>query len=314
MQRWNAAGRWVYPVGDPRILGHRGPDGEPGYLATRNIGRGSDRHRGADLSNRQGGGLVRAAAHGVVVAAKDAGNGYGLHVVIAHRTPDGALMLSVYAHLAPRSLRVATGEEVTLGQVLGRVGKTGVATSPHLHFEVRRIDRWSERWEKAGVLDPISYVAERLPTRDGDSTWARPYLVWAECAGVITPQDDPTTQVSRAQWHRSLATILCRPQELAGTPAPPLVTLAKAGVLAESDPVDPHDSVSWREIAHDLERAREIGLCLPPDSSDAVTRHAHCRQRFGAEEPRDLLRAVRRRKGHCTFADITLLLSDLGGP
>lgn len=41
-----------------------------------------------------------------------------------------------YAHLQPASLRVALGDHVTRGQVLGRVGNTGNSTEPHLHFHI----------------------------------------------------------------------------------------------------------------------------------------------------------------------------------
>ncbi|TMQ71216.1 MAG: M23 family metallopeptidase, partial [Candidatus Eisenbacteria bacterium] len=196
----------MLPVGDPSALGRPGPHGERPYLVTRNVGRDSGEwHAGADLSNRTGGDTVRAAAHGIVVSARDAGNGYGLHVVLAHRLRDGSLVFSVYAHLAPRSLRVASGELVTMGQPLGRVGRSGTATSPHLHFEVRRPASWDQRWEKAEALDPVRFVTLALPTRDQDSTWARPYLAWAECAGIIEPEEDGRSAVTRQRWWRALA-------------------------------------------------------------------------------------------------------------
>src|SRR5262245_30910960 len=135
--RWPIAGRWLFPVGDPRDFAvAAGPD-EPGYAVTRNIG-GPSRHLGADLSNRRGGGLVHAAAHGVVVASvTDGTNGYGSHVVLAHRLPDGQIVFSVYAHLVNGTVAVRPGARVVRGETLGRVGATGDATSPHLHFEVR---------------------------------------------------------------------------------------------------------------------------------------------------------------------------------
>src|SRR5438093_5952907 len=83
LARWPVAGCWICPVGDHRDFARPGSDGDPAYSMTRSIG-GPSHHRGADLSNRRGGGEVRASAHGLVVAAEDRGpaNGYGFHVVV----------------------------------------------------------------------------------------------------------------------------------------------------------------------------------------------------------------------------------------
>lgn len=77
---------------------------------------------------------IYAAAAGTVIVAQDNGawnGGYGNYVVIQH--PNGTQTL--YAHMS----RVLThaGAEVGQGDTIGRVGMTGEATGPHLHFEVR---------------------------------------------------------------------------------------------------------------------------------------------------------------------------------
>ena len=43
---------------------------------------------------------------------------------------------ATYMHLQPGSLRVASGDRVRRGQVLGRVGNSGESFQPHLHFHV----------------------------------------------------------------------------------------------------------------------------------------------------------------------------------
>jgi murein DD-endopeptidase MepM/ murein hydrolase activator NlpD len=77
---------------------------------------------------------IYAAAAGTVIVAKGSGawdGGYGNYVVIQH--PNGTQTL--YAHM---SRVIATvGESVAQGGVIGKVGQTGLATGPHLHFEVR---------------------------------------------------------------------------------------------------------------------------------------------------------------------------------
>jgi murein DD-endopeptidase MepM/ murein hydrolase activator NlpD len=46
----------------------------------------------------------------------------------------GAEVFGVFAHLAPGTVSVTTGQEVRAGEVIGRVGHTGNSTAPHLHF------------------------------------------------------------------------------------------------------------------------------------------------------------------------------------
>jgi murein DD-endopeptidase MepM/ murein hydrolase activator NlpD len=170
MGRWPAATLWRLPVGDAHDLSQPNTADEPAYVATRNIG-GTGRHQGADLSNRQAGGEVRAAADGIVVFAGERvpDHGYGEHVVVAHRLPEGGLVYTVYAHLAPGTVAVQAGATVHSGDHLGQVGRTGVATSPHLHFEVRLAKDPQERWEKTKVVDPLAFVEAHQASVAADS-------------------------------------------------------------------------------------------------------------------------------------------------
>jgi len=137
IERWGWSGAWVYPVGDPRSFARPDPSGAPGYKVLRSVlrdRRGVVLHQGADLGNGRSGGAVRAAANGLVVrAADDDPGGYGNTVVLAHRLEDGGLAYSVYAHLLAGSNTVHEGEMVAAGQALARVGRTGRASTDHLH-------------------------------------------------------------------------------------------------------------------------------------------------------------------------------------
>lgn len=76
---------------------------------------------------------VSAIADGTVQMARWNG-GYGKFVQIRH---SGALV-SCYGHLSSFGAGIASGRRVRQGQVIGRVGSTGLSTGPHLHFEVRQ--------------------------------------------------------------------------------------------------------------------------------------------------------------------------------
>jgi murein DD-endopeptidase MepM/ murein hydrolase activator NlpD len=92
--------------------------------------RGSAFHAGVDYAAPEGAG-VTAAGPGRVVWAGWRDGGWGELVVIAH----GSGVRSMYAHLSRVEVRL--GERVGAGFEIGRVGSTGHASGPHLHFEVR---------------------------------------------------------------------------------------------------------------------------------------------------------------------------------
>ena len=86
-------------------------------------------HTGTDIDGRSGDPVV-AAKEGRVILAGVFG-GYGNCVIIQH----GTGVSTLYGHLS--SIDVTVGNVVNKGEFIGRVGMTGVATGPHLHFEVR---------------------------------------------------------------------------------------------------------------------------------------------------------------------------------
>lgn len=99
-------------------------------------------HSGTDLGAPLGTPVVAAFAGKVSIA--DFLGGYGLAVVIQH---DNDTEETLYGHMS--ELFVKPGEVVKQGDVIGRVGSTGLSTGPHLHFEFRKLT--PEGWV---VMDP----------------------------------------------------------------------------------------------------------------------------------------------------------------
>jgi len=87
-------------------------------------------HDGIDISQPTGT-PVKPLTSGVVTFSGKKG-GYGMMVEVTH---DNGLT-SRYAHLSTLSVR--EGEQVSLEQIIGQVGQTGLATGPHLHLEILR--------------------------------------------------------------------------------------------------------------------------------------------------------------------------------
>lgn len=87
-------------------------------------------HAGTDYAASQGT-PVRSVGDGVVIFAGRKG-GYGNAIDVRH--PNG--FVSRYGHLRAFARTTKRGARVSIGQTIGYVGMTGLATAPHLHFEV----------------------------------------------------------------------------------------------------------------------------------------------------------------------------------
>ncbi|VVE13005.1 M23 family metallopeptidase [Pandoraea terrigena] len=116
----------VMPVSYSRISSDFGTRYHP-------VRRVKHRHTGIDLVAPTGT-PVRAVAKGVVKTIGYERRGFGRYIVIAHRHDSE----TIYAHLSATARGLRVGETVTAGHVIGAVGKTGMVTGPHLHFELRR--------------------------------------------------------------------------------------------------------------------------------------------------------------------------------
>jgi len=126
------------------------PEGRPvtaGYISSR-FGNRNDPftgrrafHKGIDFAGREGADVV-AVASGVVTWSGDR-YGYGEMVEVNH----GNGYVTRYAHNADNLVEV--GDTVKRGDVIARMGDTGRATGPNLHFEVLQNGR---------AVDPLTYI------------------------------------------------------------------------------------------------------------------------------------------------------------
>lgn len=88
-------------------------------------------HAGVDIAVGKNS-PIHAALDGVVkVVAYN--RGYGTYVILRHRNN----LETLYAHMESVSTSLSIGKQVKQGEVIGKVGKTGRATSYHVHFETR---------------------------------------------------------------------------------------------------------------------------------------------------------------------------------
>lgn len=117
-----------------------------------------------------GAGTVIWAGHGVYLAGKELRDPYGLAVVIRHDFGyQNQPLYTLYGHMD--QVDVIEGQHVETGDVLGKVGETGVVTGPHLHFEVR--------------VGENSFFATRNP-----ELWLVPPIGWGVIVGRVTDTID----------------------------------------------------------------------------------------------------------------------------
>ncbi|MGH7680373.1 MAG: peptidoglycan DD-metalloendopeptidase family protein [Candidatus Eiseniibacteriota bacterium] len=270
------AGAFVYPVGNeldftkPREGEGNGYYVSDPYLARR--GKKKQRtHHGVDLACGHGGAPVHAIASGVVAVA-DANamikvrtrqkiklpvvengqrvyknswrwkttykwrTGWGNYVVLRHTLPTGETVYSLYAHMMPKSIVLRRGDVVAAGEQIGRVGRTGRATSSHLHLEIRRavpadpddvaadeesLDGTAEdsgedqvtpevrTYAQYQTVDPVQFLERHVRVyKDLDpGTWQSRYALAACRDGILTgdkDEFDPDDSVTRGEFYRSL--------------------------------------------------------------------------------------------------------------
>lgn len=118
-----------------RITSHFGPRKDPFTGEIR-------QHNGLDIAAPEGS-PVRSAGDGKVVFSGER-KGYGNLVIVDH----GGGLLTYYGHCS--KTLVKEGETVKKDEEIAKVGHTGRATGPHLHFEVRMDGR---------AVNPQSFVA-----------------------------------------------------------------------------------------------------------------------------------------------------------
>jgi murein DD-endopeptidase MepM/ murein hydrolase activator NlpD len=116
---------------------------EGGFGGRRNPfgGSGYEFHTGQDIEAPMGTSVVAGASGRISFVGWQ--NGYGQLVVLDH----GGGLSTRYGHLS--HIDVELGQQVSRGQLVGKVGSTGRSTGPHLHYEVRINDE---------PVDPMQYL------------------------------------------------------------------------------------------------------------------------------------------------------------
>lgn len=93
-------------------------------------------HNGTDFGAPKGTNIY-AAADGIITRRRFDEDGFGNYLMVQHDEQ----RVTLYAHMSKFADGMNVGSRVTKGQVIGYVGATGLATGPHLHYELRLNNR-----------------------------------------------------------------------------------------------------------------------------------------------------------------------------
>jgi lipoprotein NlpD len=128
------SGSFLWPVDGGTVMSYFGAPRSRGH-----------KHGGVDIRGNHGQ-KVRAAAAGTVTYSGSTMRRYGRTVIVDHGNGTSTL----YAHNS--ALLVRVGQKVRAGETIARVGRTGNATTDHVHFEIRRGNV---------TVDPLPYLDGR---------------------------------------------------------------------------------------------------------------------------------------------------------
>ena len=103
-------------------------------------------HEGIDIEAANGGDIV-AALEGTVIETGSSPT-YGKYIKLRHNND----LETVYAHAS--AISAVQGKKVAQGEVIAKVGNTGVSVGAHLHFEV---------WRAGKAVNPLEYISVPLP-------------------------------------------------------------------------------------------------------------------------------------------------------
>ncbi|MFC1477462.1 M23 family metallopeptidase [candidate division KSB1 bacterium] len=132
----------IPPVEGGRIQSGFGMRQDP-VVALRNPNAPKDDdHQGIDISGLAIGTPIRATADGIVITVerRATAKGYGRYIEIHHES-DQYEAITLYGHLSEVAGNLRINSVVKRGDIIGKLGKTGYSTGPHLHYGIKERDR-----------------------------------------------------------------------------------------------------------------------------------------------------------------------------
>ena len=138
-------------------------------------------HRGVDYGAPTGSEVVAVASGTVISATYDNANGR----MVRLRHASG--YESSYLHLSAFARGIRAGVRIDQGQVIGRVGSTGLATGPHLHYGLKKNGVYVDPLREHRLMPP----GDPIPASAMDAFRAQRDRALAELQAAMPPADEP---------------------------------------------------------------------------------------------------------------------------
>lgn len=177
-------------------------------------------HNGTDIIGLgRGPHYIEAFADGRVIKARKSdapGGGFGYYVVVRHMI-DGDYYTSLYAHMEPNSFQVKVGQKVRAGDVLGKMGTSGMSTGVHLHWEIWKGKKHGWSADGKGFVEPVAFTKALIEA--------------AKAKGFASVAADPKEKPAPAPVHEAAPKKkpYLKPAKPAPKPAKPKTHRVKSG-------------------------------------------------------------------------------------
>lgn len=191
------------PVGKPDAIGYYR---SRGLIVGHHMG---DDWNGNGMGNTDLGSPVYAAAHGLVVYARDARMGWGRTVIIRHAYWDNGrwnYVDSFYTHM--HQIFVREGQQARRGQLVGSIGTNYGMYVAHLHFEIRKnlrigINQGSYRKDLSNYYKPYDFILGRRAIKGGNRRVSVPINTFRLQARVVDSLGGPRAPTERSSGTQS---------------------------------------------------------------------------------------------------------------
>ena len=182
-------------------------------------------HNGTDIWSPHEPCIIEAPYDGKVLEAKKstaAGGGFGNYVILLHKI-DGKFYTTLYAHMQDGTLKVKKGQKVTAGQMLGKMGTTGMSTGKHLHWELRlgKVHTWDAMGKN--YIEPIAFFKALIAKEKAIAS-----------AAVIATDNDPVEDAPEHGEAQATAVEAVRQAAKAKAPVAPVAATATIPVVLKN--------------------------------------------------------------------------------